>query len=480
LIELLWSLPIVTVAAIIASGRVGPVGSGLGGTICALAIGLTCAPLRLDFVGALLAAAKGIWLGSLVGAVILGGLFFRAIVSTGTVAPATTCAKRRRRQLFTACFLIGPFAESATGYGVGQVAIASMIRSTGAKAMHAMLLGLFSQTLVPWGAMAIGTTVGAELSGVPARTLGVHCAVLTAPLLFGWLIMYWRIATAAGTPGTITDLIGEFAWVVTIAALLVAANLLVGPEVAAMLALGPLIMLRLWNDEHADPRQWQPALRVGIPYAVLVVGLALTRSIPAIGNPLRDALSFQPFNDSPSFAPLIHPSCWLVVVAILSASVFGQVRDVGHAARQAWLVGRKSVMTIGLYLIMAQIMRGSGVASELAKGMRTLGPFAILTTPLLGATFGFLTGSANGSNGLLMVSQSALAMDNHFSVAWVAALQTTAAAALTMLSPVRLAMGCALAGSPGLERSAYARAWPLGAVAVAILSIVAAVLLFLS
>lgn len=156
-------------AALIASGRVGPTGSGLGGTICALAIGFTCAPLRLDFIGALLAAAKGIWLGSLVGAVILGGLFFRAIVSTDTVAPATTCTRQQRRQLFTACFFIGPFAESATGYGVGQVAIASMIRSTGAKPMHAVLLGLFSQTLVPWGAMAIGTIVGAELSGVPAR-----------------------------------------------------------------------------------------------------------------------------------------------------------------------------------------------------------------------------------------------------------------------------------------------------------------------
>jgi len=93
LIELLWSLPIVTVAALIASGRAGPIGSGVGGTICALAIGLTCAPLRLDFIGALLAAANGIWLGSLVGAVILGGLFFRTIVSTGTAA-AAACVSR--------------------------------------------------------------------------------------------------------------------------------------------------------------------------------------------------------------------------------------------------------------------------------------------------------------------------------------------------------------------------------------------------
>ena len=48
-------------------------------------------------------------------------------------------------------------------------------------------------------------------------------------------------------------------------------------------------------------------------------------------------------------------------------------------------------MTIGLYLVMAQIMRTSGMAAELAKAMNaTLGPLAILATPLLGAAFGFL------------------------------------------------------------------------------------------
>jgi lactate permease len=130
---------------------------------------------------------------------------------------------------------------------------------------------------------------------------------------------------------------------------------------------------------------------------------------------------------------------------------------------------------------MAQIMRASGMAAELAKAMNAvLGPFAILATPLLGAIFGFLTGSSNAANGLLMPSQAALAAENQLSVAWVAALQNTAAAALTMLSPVRVAMGCALAGSPGLERCAYARAWPLGAVAIVVLTMAAGLLLMLS
>jgi len=79
-----------------------------------------------------------------------------------------------------------------------------------------------------------------------------------------------------------------------------------------------------------------------------------------------------------------------------------------------------------------------------------------------------------------MPSQAALAVENQLSIAWVAALQNTAAAALTMLSPVRVAMGCALAGSPRLERAVYAQAWPLGASPMLVLTIAAGLLLVLS
>jgi lactate permease len=215
-----------------------------------------------------------------------------------------------------------------------------------------------------------------------------------------------------------------------------------------------------------------------VPYGVVILGLALTRAVPRFGDILRDAAVLRPFDDSPSFAPLLHPGSWLAAVAIVTGLVLRRTHELAPAAKQTWMLGRKAVVTIGLYLIMAQIMRTSGMAAELAKATNTvLGPLAILATPLLGATFGFLTGSSNAANGLLMPSQAALALDNQFSVVWVAALQNTAAAALTMLSPVRVAMGCALAGSPGLERSVYARAWPLGASAIVILTIAAALLL---
>jgi lactate permease len=57
---------------------------------------------------------------------ILGGLlFWQMAIRPGNAAMSveTTLsdARARRRFLFTACFLVGPFAESATGFGVGII-----------------------------------------------------------------------------------------------------------------------------------------------------------------------------------------------------------------------------------------------------------------------------------------------------------------------------------------------------------------------
>lgn len=128
---------------------------------------------------------------------------------------------------------------------------------------------------------------------------------------------------------------------------------------------------------------------------------------------------------------------------------------------------------------MAQVMSISGVADGLARGLRlSLGPLAAMATPLFAGLFGFLTGSSNAANGLLMPAQAALAKEAGLSLPWLAAIQNVAAAGSTMLSPVRVAVGCALVGKPELERKVYSRAWPLVVVPLALLMVAAALLLF--
>jgi lactate permease len=447
--------------------------AGCVGFVTSVAVGLVAAPNRFESLDVVAAVTRGGWLASLVGAVILGGLFFREVVSGDASAADLTAAlaTRRRKQLYTTCFLIGPFAEAATGFGVGQVTIAPILKGIGLAPMHAVLLGLFSQMMVSWGAMANGTIVGAQLSGISPSDLGVHSALLTVPLLLAWLGLFWRIAASAGVPGRLHDYIGETAYTMVAAALLIACNAVFGPEVAALAALGPLVVARFLMGGKPDRKQWEAALRVGLPYAALIVTLMATRAIIPVNRLLGGAFAVRPFAEGPAWFPLLHPSSWLLLVGLVTTFAMGRPLLAVTSFRRAWTRGYKPILTIAFFLSMAQVMVISGMADGLAKGLRSaLGPVAALATPLFAGLFGFLTGSSNAANGLLMPAQIALAKEASLSLPWLAAVQNTTSAALTMLSPVRVAVGCTLVGEPKLERAVYFRAWPLGIVPLAILS----------
>ena len=289
----MWSLPFVVVAALIATGRASSTTVGLFGLVTSLIVAMVAPPHPFGARDALGAIAHGGWLALLVGAVILGGLFFREVISEHGAAddPAPVAPERRRKQLYTTCFLIGPFAEGATGFGVGQVTIAPMLNGIGLAPLHAILFGLFSQMMVSWGAMANGTIVGAQLSGIAPTDLGVHSALLTAPLLIAWLCLFWRIAALAKVPGTALDFVGEALCTAAAAGLLVAANAVFGPEVAALAALGPLIVARFLMNGRPDREQWRSALRVGLPYVALIAGLRATRAITPVDEGLRLCVS---------------------------------------------------------------------------------------------------------------------------------------------------------------------------------------------
>ena len=475
---LVWSLPLVVVAALIATGRASSTAVGFSGLVTSLIVALMLPPQPFGGGDAVGAIARGVWLALLVGAVILGGLFFREVVSDHDAAsnPAPVAPERRRKQLYTTCFLVGPFAEGATGFGVGQVTIAPMLTGIGLAPLHAILFGLFSQMMVSWGAMANGTIVGSQLSGIAPTDLGVHSALLTVPLLIAWLGLFWRFAAIAKIPGTPLDFAGEALCTIAAGGLLVAANALFGPEVAALAALGPLIVAHFLLNGRPDRDQRRSALRIGLPYVALIAVLMATRAIAPVNEWLRVALAVKPFADGPTWFPLLHPGSWLLVVGL--ATAVAMRRPAAEALGRAWMRGRKPILTIGCFLAMAQVMATSGLADGLAKGLRSaLGPLAVLATPLFAGVFGFLTGSSNASNGLLMPAQIALARDAALSLPWLGAIQNTAAAALTMLSPVRVAVGCALVGKPDLERTVYLRGWPLGAIPLAILAVAAALLL---
>jgi lactate permease len=479
-VYLIWTAPVVVVVVLVASGRATSVTAGSYGLIISLVVALCTAPYDFGTAAAVLAVAQGMWLAILVGAVVFGGLFFREIVAAISIADSLTAvpANMRRRQLFNACFLLGPFAEAVTGYGVGQATIAPIIKRAGLAPIEAIVFGLFSQMMVPWSASANCTIVGAQLAGLAPVVLGTHSAFLTLPLIWGWLCLFWRFASVAGLSGTITVFFVEAALATVVAGMLILANMELGPEVAALAALSPLIALRFVFESEPSRARWCAAIRVSLPYAVLVIGMVATRAIQPLNQLLAVVAVVRPFAQGPSWSPFLHPSSWLLCVGCLTALATGRAASIVPAIHRAWLRGKGSVFTIAVFLGMAQVMTISGVAAGLAEGVTyALGPFAPLVTPLLAGTFGSITNSGSTTNGLLMSSQVALARTAHVSVTWRAAVQNVAGGASTMLSPARIAVGCALVGRADLERRVYSRAWVLGVVAIFILSAVASFLI---
>ena len=371
-----------------------------------------------------------------------------------------------------------PVVLAAALVGSGQVTTVPAPTGLGLGPMQVVLFGLFSQTMVPWGALANRTVVGAQLAGLVPQDLGVHNALLTAPLLLCWLLLFWRMARRAGIGARDLACFAEALWLATAALLLVAANAALGPEVAALAALGPLVAARFVLRERPDAARWRAAARVGLPFAALILGLAGTRAISAVSIALGE-VAWQPVPGGAVLHLFLHPAAWLLATGTTPALLLGRGRRLGPAVAAAWSRGCRPCAAILCFLVMAQLMSESGMAAGLATGLRLLlDAAAPVATPVLAGLFGFLTSSGNASNGLLMPSQVALATETGVSLPWLAAIQNTAGSAMTMLSPVRLAMGCALVGRPDLERPAYAHAWPLAASAMLVLVGVACLLVF--
>lgn len=490
---LIWASPLLVVVLLLATGRADTMTASAIGVGLALAVSLSpVAPVPLALADAGREIAKGGWLGWLAGSVIFGGLFFQQVLrgeapdknEPALTEPAAN-AVLRRRQLFAACFLIGPFTESATGFGVGYViALALISQLRGLKPLHLLIFGLFSQMLVPWGALAVGTVVGSHLSGLPTATLGVRSALLTVPLLAIWLALFWRFAAAAGFPTTVRQGLDDVAWTAAAALFLIATNRLLDAEVAAVGALGPLIALRFWRDNGTSRATWRIATRAASPYAALALVLIAGRAVPALRDVLGTRFVIQPPLPGASAWPvLLHPFVWLLLIPMAHAVAVGRPRAIVPGLAATWRRGQRAIGATVLFLVMAQLIAGSGVARGLADALlASVGPAAAITAvPVFAAIGGLLTGSTTGANGLFMPSQVALGTAAGLpDISWLAAVQNTAASAATMLSPIRVSMGCAWLGQPGMERSTYRTGWPLGVLPFLLLIVAAALVPWLS
>lgn len=202
------------------------------------------------------------------------------------------------------------------------------------------------------------------------------------------------------------------------------------------------------------------------PYLMLCACLVISRFWPFLHQHLL-SIQIRPFADGMAWPVLLSPVFWLVLVGLAFALSNAGAREVGRVLVNTWQRGKMTVVVTLLFVICARFMIVADIPNILADELQaTIGTAAaVVLSPSLAAIAGFLTASNSASNSLLMPSVVGLAHAGNWSVAWIAAIQNATSSALTMLSPVRIVMGCAIAAlGAGAMGTIYRRAWPLGAI----------------
>jgi len=480
---ILYLLPLLCIILLLAFRRASLLQAGVAGlllTLPAAYVALSGAGGFAEYLAG--AFGKGAWLAWQALSVILAGLVFHNVNKSAhpeLFEPGRDSADAfSYRRLFTVCFLLGPFFEAASGFGIGMVITLPFLLRMGVTGPSAVVFALFSQILVPWGALAVGTVVGAGLADVTLQDIGMRSALISAPLLFGYLVMFWWLVAVEGHAVELRQRFDDAVWVGALAGLLYVANRYIAVETAGLFSAGVLLAMRFWRDDRPSVATWRAVLRPAAPYVVLTAVLLLTRTVAPLRDLLQHLAVVRPGEGMAPFALFYHVSFWLLVVALL----YGTARGTGWSqwggiVRQTWASARITLAVTLVFVIMAQIMASSGMAYQLAHAWSALaGEHAVLATPLFAAVAGFLTGSNVGSNAIMMPLQSALASHATHDMQWLSAIQNTAGSNFTMLSVVRVAMGCALVKIVGQEQEIYRRAWPLGAMALLIFVALVAIL----
>ena len=461
---ILQALPLIALVALLAAGR-GPV------MACAAARLLTLPAAAILGGGVaglpgfvVRAAAEGTWLALVPVGIISGGLVFHAAVTAlrQSANGQTVTSQSRAAQLFTAAFLLGPFAEAVTGFGVGTVFAMGAVRAAGVSGAAAAAIALGAQVLIPWGGLGPGTAIGAALAGVDPQAMTARNAMLLAPSLLLLLPLFWWWCARAGVVAGWGERLRQALWVLGIGVLLVASHHVFPWQVCGALSVGVLLSARLLMvDPLRDRGSVRRAIGAAAPYALLVgllLGLRLWPNAPAL----------HPFDGLPSPAinhamTALWLSALLLVVRLVARLGHGIDHGIGHGiglVRAALLRARRPALALLMFVVLARSLANTGVPVALAQALvASFGSAAPFAAPLLAAAAGFFAGTNVGSNSAMMPLQAALGRAAGLGPLVLPALQNGTLA--LVISPQLTAVASGLAGGGVTASAVWRLTWPI-------------------
>jgi lactate permease len=382
----------------------------------------------------------GLWLSSALAAAGVNDTVSAWISSLGLSTP---------RLVVLVVLGITPFAESITGFGVGAVIAIPILLAAGLAPARAAICGLLGFVAVPWGALAPGTLIAAQLARVDFHELGVLSAILSLPVYL--VCGFAALTVVVGLGGAWRrswDIVGVslLLWLSVWGANQLLGTQLAGAVGAAVATAGYLVA--------ATRTEWvrvtfSARLRTCLaPYAVLCGFVCLGRLVQAV---------------LPASAPelvsraVASPALWLLVTCLLLGVILRRLPVPDRLAATCFPVAvRKwfavAVATAG-FLFLGSIMTDSGISATLAEAGATLGAGYLPIVPVVGAIGGFLTGSNSGANAMFASSQALAAHTLGTSPVLVVALNNVAGSMATMASSPRIALATGLVSVVPAERS---------------------------
>lgn len=352
---------------------------------------------------------------------------------------------------------VTPFAESLTGFGIGVVVAIPLLRQLGLSAPKAAVVGLLGLVTVPWGSLAPGSLVAAELGGVDFQELGINSALLSAPVFLitgaAALLISFGLRRALAAVGELLLAAGTL-WLTVWAV-----DYYIGMPLAGVLGgIATIVVLLLVSrvQGRTDAAGREPIARALAPYAFLVGGLLLSRV----------ALELAGFREG-WWTVLAGPAGWLLLTAALTPKLLGADGAVlPPAARSTLLRWWQVTLTTVVFLALGTLLAASGMSRELADAGASLGSGYLLLSPWIGAVGGFLAGSNTGANAMFAASQSATAQLLGYPAGQLVAVQNVSAALASGGAVARVVLAAQLAeNAPGPTAAAPVAA-PAGGVAV--------------
>ena len=482
---------IVLLAGLQRSGRL----TGLVTAATSIVVAISVTAFHLDPSSVALAAARGAASALVVLYVLLPGLvLFHLQRRSGSLNILASAIDRltpdRESQILLLVLGIAPFVESVSGFGVSIVVVIPLFRAMGIVPTRAAVLGALGQVAVPWGALAIGIVLGAQLTHMDAAIIGARTALVTAPipimhgllalgLVGGWPAVRrrWLSATVAGLTLVAcewwfslyvsVEMAGALAGFFSICVLVLLGRA-VGPARLASTTYrdDPGIALSGHSRDaipageglhrQADSISWRAETttlaRAMLPYALLTVLLLATRTISPLGAWLNTLLVIDSRTIDLRIPAIFSAGFWVLLAALVAGPAY---RLSWRSSLSCWRAGFRqfhpAATAIVGFLVAAQVMRESGMTESLAVAAAGLGYGYIALAPVLAALGGWLTGSNAGSNAMFAVLHQATGQRLGLPLDWLMGAQNGAASLASLASPARLILAAATAGSLGGE-----------------------------